>query len=516
MNDGKPIEVETSAGRIRGVTDAGIHRFLGVPYGAPPVGDQRFRRARPVEPWDGVRPAVEHGPPSIQAPGRPGPLSLAATPMSEDCLVANVWTPGLDGRRPVMVWLHGGGFTQGDASGPLYDGTNLARRGDVVVVGLNHRLGLLGFLHLEGRLGPGYEGSDNAGLLDVVLALRWIAANAERFGGDPGCVTLFGESGGGGKVSALLAMPEAAGLFHRAIIESGPPFQFGDPTSAEAVLDEVLAELGLGPGEARRLLDLPPDRLFAVQVALGAGGGPGPGGMSFAPVSGTVALPLRPEEAVARGASADVPLIIGTNEHEARFMTFMAPELAGGGPPIDDAELIERLAGGCDHGVEGLVAHYRRAFPELSNVDLLLLVESEQFRIRSLRLAEPKVTGGRAPVYSYLFRRTSAAVADAGSFHGMEMPFVFDNLHAMPYLLGDEGSTELAAQMSTRWAAFARTGRPDVEGLEPWPTYSLDRRATMLIDRGWTVEDDPLGEHRRAWVDVPTGPRTRPWARILS
>ena len=516
MSEDSPVEVETSAGRIRGATRAGVHRFLGVPYGAPPVGARRFRRPAPAEPWSGVRPAVTHGPPSIQAAARPGPLSIASTPMSEDCLVANVWTPGLDGRRPVMVWLHGGGFTQGDASGPLYDGTNLARRGDVVVVGLNHRLGLLGFLHLDERLGPDHEGSGNAGLLDIVLALRWVSRNAERFGGDPDCVTVFGESGGGGKVSALLGMPEAAGLFHRAVIESGPPFQFADPDSADAVLGKVLAELGLGPGDAGRLAELTPEQLFAVQVALGAGGGPGPGGMSFAPVSGTAALPHRPEEAVARGASADVPLVIGTNEHEARFMTFMAPGLAGGGPDITDAELVERLSEGCDHGAETLVDHYRGAFPALSNFDLLLLVESEQFRIRSLRLAEPKVTGGRAPVYSYLFRRTSAAVAEAGSFHGMEMPFVFDNLAAMPYLLRDDGSTELAAQMSTRWAAFARTGRPDVEGLAPWPPYSLERRATMVIDRGWHVEDDPLGDHRRAWDDVPTGPRTRPWARVFS
>ena len=327
---------------------------------------------------------------------------------------------------------------------------------------------------------------------------------------------IFGCSGGGGKVSYLLGMPAAKGLFQRAVIESGPPFQFADPASADAVLGKVLAELALGPGDAARIVDVPAERLFAAQVALGAGGGPGPGGMSFAPVTGTAVLPRRPEDAVGLGASADVPLVIGTNEHEARFMTFMAPGLAGGGPEISDGELVERLRDGCDHGVEGLVAHYRRAHPDLSNFDLLLLIESEQFRIRSLRLAEPKVAGGRAPVYSYLFRRTASAVADAGSFHGMEMPFVFDNLAAMPYLLRDPGSPELAAQMSGRWAAFARTGHPDVDGLTPWPSYTLDRRATMIIDHGWEVEDDPFGEHRRAWDGVPTGPRTRPWARVVN
>lgn len=516
MTDLPTTEVALTTGRIRGAVDEGVHRFLGIPYGGSVSGDRRFRRARPPERWDGVRPAFAYGAPSIQRPSNGGPLGLADVPMREDCLVANVWTPGLDGARPVMVWLHGGGYTQGDASSPLYDGANLARRGDVVVVSLNHRLGLLGHLHLEERLGAGCEGSGNAGILDVVLALRWVRDEIARFGGDPGCVTVFGESGGGGKVCALLAMPEAAGLFHRAVVQSGPPFQFPDRAGADEVVGKVLAELGLGEGEAERLLDVPAERLFEVQTALGAGGGPSPGGMSFAPVTGTVALPDFPTDAVAGGASADVPLLVGTNEDEARFMTLLDPRLAGGGPDIGHDELVARVAPGVDEGAADLVAHYKAAHPRLSNFDLLLVIESEQFRVRSIRLAEAKVAGGRAPVYAYLFRRRASKLPGAGSYHGMEIPFAFDTLGAARHLRVDEGSDQLAAEMSARWAAFARSGVPDIDGLPAWPAYDPGRRATMTIDRGWRVLDDPLGDHRRAWDGVPTGPATRPWSRVFS
>ena len=303
-------------------------------------------------------------------------------PAGEDCLVLNVWTPDPNGRRPVMVWFHGGGFAVGSASSPLYAGANLARRGDVVVISVNHRLGLLGFLQLEQRFGEDYAGSGNAGILDLIASLQWVRENVERFGGDPGCVTVFGESGGGGKVSALLAAPAARGLFQRAIIQSGPPFQFPDRATANAVTDKVLAHLGLTSAESpQRLHELSGEDLLRVQVALGAGGGPSPGGMSFAPVIDHRVLFDWPEPALAAGACDDVPLLIGTNLDEARFMLMINPHLRKNPPELSAGELLERMSPGCDRNADALLARYRAFYPDLSNFDLLLKIESEQFRL---------------------------------------------------------------------------------------------------------------------------------------
>lgn len=414
-----------------------------------------------------------------------------------------------------MVWLHGGGYSVGTASSPLYDGANLAGRNDVVVVSINHRLGLLGFMDVSQRLGAGYEDSANAGMLDVVAALEWVRDEVAAFGGDPDRVTVFGESGGGGKVSVLLGMPRAAGLFHRAIIESGPPFQFPDPARADATTGKVLDHLGLS--DPAELLDLTARQLLDVQVALGAGGGPSEGGMSFAPTVGTELVPDWPGPSVRAGASVDVPLLIGTNEHEAYFMAMADPRLRGEAPDIDEEDLLHRLEPGVDGDLAGLVAHYRRRHPEHTNFQTLLTIESEAFRIRSIRLAEDKAAAdGAAPTFVYLFRRRASKLPLAGSYHGLEMGFVVDNLaETMRFTLADDGSEQLAREMSGRWAAFARTGRPDVEGLAPWPEFDAERRATMEIDQGWEVVDDPLGEDRRAWDALPLGPSTRPWSRVV-
>ncbi len=525
MGSAAPI-VATTAGPISGeVVDHGVTRFLGVPYAAPPLADLRFQAPHPHPGWNEVRPCLQYGDSAMQRGSGPSPGPLG-TPegvgTSEDCLVLNVWSPDLEGTAPVMVWFHGGGYAVGTASSPLYEGTNLAGRNDVVMVSVNHRLGIFGFLDVSRRLGDGYQASANAGMLDLVAALEWVRDNIASFGGDPGCVTLFGESGGGGKVSALLAMPSADGLYHRAIIQSGPPFQFPDPDQAHNTCGKVLAELGLADDQASQLLELPAERLFEVQVALGAGGGPSPGGMSFAPTVGTEALPHWPGEALRAGAATDVPLLIGTNEHEAWFMTLMDPRMrdGGGGPEISDAELVERLTPGVDAGLDGLIAHYKERFPERSNFEILLTIESEAFRVRSLRLAEDKVgavaaAGATTPVFTYLFRRTASKLAHGGSYHGLEMGFMFDNLHTMRFALADEGSEQLAREMSGRWAAFARTGSPDVAGLPRWTPFDAEARPTMEIDQGWTMVDDPLADDRQVWNDIPLGPRTRPWSRIF-
>jgi para-nitrobenzyl esterase len=517
------LVVQTSAGRVRGEREHEVLAFRGIAYGADTSGANRFRPPQPPKAWAGVRESTRYGATAVQLrppvdPQRPpDPLSELGLPVSEDCLVLNVWTPHTSGRRPVMVWLHGGGFSVGSGSSPMYSGANLARRGDVVVVTLNHRLGLLGFLHLEDHFGASYAGSSNAGILDLIAALQWVKTNIESFGGDPSCVTVFGESGGGGKVSALLAASEARGLFQRAIIQSGPPFQFPHRATARVTTDKVLEQLGLTPNHGPAALhELPFERLLQAQVALGAGGGPSPGGMSFAPTIDQRVLFDWPEQALANGASADVPLLIGTNLDEARFMLMINPKLRKAPPTLAASELLERVSPGCDHGTADLIARYRLLYPELSNFDLLLKIESEQFRIRSIRLAEQKATRGTAPVFMYLFRWVTPRLAKYGAYHGLEIPFVFDTLATVPHVAADEEAGALRDRMLASWVAFARTGQPACDRIPNWTPYTLQERATMEIDRSWTLARDPLGPERAAWHDVPTGPASRPWSRVMA
>ena len=517
------VTVETSAGRVSGARKGGVWAFRGIPYGEDTGMAQRFQAPRPPRPWAGVRECNGYGATAVQLrprvdPERAGePLSEFGLSMGEDCLVLNVWTPDTRGKRPVMVWLHGGGFSVGSGSSPMYWGGKLAQRGDAVVITLNHRLGLLGFMQLEDRFGERYAGSGNAGILDLVAALQWVQANAERFGGDPGCVTIFGESGGGGKVSALLAAPAARGLFQRAIVQSGPPFQFPDRALSAGVTDKVLAELGIGPNDGpERLHQLPAEELLRVQVALGAGGGPSPGGMSFAPTIDGRVLFDWPEPALARGASADVPLLIGTNLDEARFMMMMHPQLRKSPPELSDAELLERASPGCDTGTEGLIAHYRKQYPTLSSFDLLLKIESEQFRIRSIRVAEHKLLATQAPVFMYLFTWTTPRLARYGAYHGLEIPFLFDTLQTSPHVAADPEAGAMVERMQQSWVEFARTGQPGGAGLPSWEPYRTHDRRTMVIDRQWSLQSDPLGDDRRAWDAVPTGPTTRPWSRVVA
>jgi para-nitrobenzyl esterase len=510
------VVVDTDRGALRGTWRDGVARFLGVPYAAPPTGRRRFRPPEP-ERWAGVRDALALPPLSIQAPARAGPNSLAPlrgaspeVPMGEDCLALNLWTPDLSGRAPVMVWFHGGGYTTGSGTGASTDGEMLARTQGVVVVTVNHRLGLLGFLDLSGHLGPEYAWSGNASLLDLVAALEWVRDNISSFGGDPGLVTIFGCSGGGGKVAALMTMPLAQGLFHRAIIQSGPPFSFRDPDRARQVTQQVLDHLEVPP---QALLEVAPERLYQAQVALGAGGGPSEGGMAFAPTVDGEVLADYPDAALARGMAGDVPLLIGTNRDEARFVLAVSPQVAAS-PPRDDAEVAWLVAPGFDGSAVPVVAAYRARYPELSSADLRLLIETEQFRVRSLRLADAKSRGGSASVFVYRMDWSSPGFPNWGAFHSLEVPLVFANTLA-PAMASDPEACRLAAEMSEAWVAFAITGRPRAPGVT-WDPYDLDRRATMIIDRTWRLELDPMGEERRLWEAEALSHRTRPWGRLLA
>ncbi len=492
--------VETASGRVEGTEQEGVRTFRGIPFAAPPTGDRRLRPPQPPEPWTGLRAATAFGPWSPQLPPA-SPLTGEITgDTAEDCLTLNVWTPGTDAsRRPVMVWVHGGAFTSGSGAMPLYSGERLAAPGDVVVVTINYRLGILGFLAHPDLTDEETGASGNWGLLDQVAALRWVQHNIQAFGGDPAAVTVFGESAGSMSVADLLALPAAEGLFHRAICQSGPPRAL-DMGRAEAATSKLLAEVGVGrPADLRRL---PVDRLLEAQGAILSG--PGGATLRLAPVVDGAALPRSPEEALADGASAGVPLVIGSNRDEWKL--FIAGDPAGRDP---DEDLVRRRiesafrADGLPLAAAEVIDAYRAIRTALGRPteprELWSAIESDRvFRVGSVRAAEDHARY-QADTYMYLFEWESPALRGAlGAAHGVEIPFVFDALHQprQDRFAGAGPEAEaLAAQMQDAWAAFARTGRPGAG----WPRYEADSRTTMVWGRTSGPQDAPLEEERRIW-----------------
>jgi para-nitrobenzyl esterase len=492
----------TRQGQIRGRTARnGIWAFLGIPYGASPTGERRFKPPVAAPTWEGVRDALEFGPTCPQAATS---LEQSLVPAGDDCLVLNVWTPAADGaKRPVMVWLHGGGFRGGSASRPFTDGANLAERGDVVVVSLNHRLNALGFLELEELCGPEFAGSGVAGMLDIVLALEWVRDNIEGFGGDPSNVTIFGESGGGRKVSMLMGMPGARGLFHRGIIESGAHPRAVPRPLASLLARRLFEALGLEVGDVEPLQAIPGEELFArVEQAIGEIDDPDlPASdsgrwMTLSPVLNAEHLPAHPFDP-ASPEGADVPLIIGTNKDEMSLFLSREP----GAGELDEAGLVERLSGVFGTQTSEVIETHRRNRPEETPWDLLVSITSEDRRLLSIETAEAKAVQGGAPVYMYLFMWESNHELLKAA-HTMEIPFVFDNLDSTPIVGTREDRFALAEQLSTTWLAFARSGDPNHEGLPRWEPYDVDRRATMLFDVPSRLEEDPRSEERLAWGDL--------------
>jgi para-nitrobenzyl esterase len=500
--------VETASGRVSGVTAGGVHVFKGIPYGASTAGANRFLPPKPPTPWNGVREATAYAGRSPQAAANPQRPELATVwgpvdtlPEGEDCLTLHVWTPGLDNaRRPVMVWLHGGAFSYGSANSPRYDSTNLAARNDVVVFAINHRLNIFGHLDLSAVGGARFAESGNVGMLDLVFALEWVRDHAERFGGDPGNVTIFGQSGGGGKVSALLASPRARGLFHKAIVQSGASVRFAERERTTRLADAVLKHLGLGRGEVDKLQALPFKTLQAAvapaQATLPRPRLPLLDRYNFGPVIDGSLLPAHPFDPAAPAISDDVPVMVGDTKDETAI--FFAPDDAVWNRTLSEEELAKRvkaIAG--DHAVK-LLAYYKKG--TLAD-RLITALSASNFGVRSIMLAERKAARGKANVWAYDFDwETPAFGGRLKACHSVEVPFVFDTLHVIGEHHQKPGAQALADRVSRTWATFARTGNAD------WPAYDQAKRTTMVFDDQCRTVDDPDGEVRPIWAEVAQVP----------
>jgi para-nitrobenzyl esterase len=488
----------TTSGKIRGVVQENkVNAFRGIPYGAPTGGPNRFMPPVKPESWTGIRETVEWGPEAPQGPHTEIPEVAATIPkltISEDCLHLNVWTNGLDARskRPVMVWLHGGGFTSGNSSYSMYDGANMARKHDVVNVTVNHRLNSFGFLYLADLGGPKYANASNCGILDVVAALEWVRDNIASFGGDPNNVTIFGQSGGAGKVSTLLAMPSAKGLFHRAIIQSGSNVKGVSRADATKTAQTLMNNLGVKTVD--ELQSVPMQQLITATLSTR--------GLRLAPVVDGKTLPGDPFDPTAPALSAEIPLLIGSVEFEVNF--FPATKL----DPIDDTELhtaVKQATRADDAKVDQLIALYRKGRPKASDIDLSEIIASDGFRTPVITEGERK-SAQTAPVYMYYFTwKSPVRDGKLKAFHTLEIPFALENVDEAKSMTGlGADRYPLQEKMSGAWAAFARTGNPNHKGLPKWPAFKTDQRATMIFDNQCEMVNDPHGEERLALAALRT------------
>jgi len=497
--DASPLAT-TAAGKIRGYTDAGIKVFKGVPYGED-TAKHRFQASVPPAPWEGVRDALTFGPMAPQPGGRGG-MDFFPTPpkeamMSEDCLTLNVWTPGVHdgGRRPVLVYFHGGGYSGWSVNVDVYDGVRLCRRGDVVVVTVNHRLNGFGFLYLAELGGPEFADSGNAGMLDLILALRWVRDNIAEFGGDPGCVTIFGQSGGGAKCATLMAMPAARGLFHRVLTMSGQQLVGRTREHATATARAVLKALNLTPERIAEIKAVPLDKLMAAMR----------GGEWTPVVDGTV-LPRDPFTPDAPSLSADIPMILGnTHDETAYFYGRAQPspfDLTWETLPSRIRQTVSEYIGAIPP--EQIVAEYRRLYPDYTASDVFFAATTAARSWRGMvRECELRARQG-APTYAY--NLTWRTPVDGGKWkapHTLDIPLFFDNTAYAPGMTGDGAEArKVAALMSDALVAFARTGNPNTPALPSWPRFDVEKRATMLFEAEPRVANDPRGAERKFFESI--------------
>jgi para-nitrobenzyl esterase len=502
--------VETRSGKLRGRRVGGIHIFKGIPYGAPTGGANRFMPPRMPEPWTGVRDAFEFGhyAPQSNRPRGEKQLQffriLGATnrgDISEDCLYLNVWSPGVnDGRkRPVMVWLHGGGFDQGTGGSIGYDGAGLAEHQEVVVVTVNHRLNVLGYLYLREVGGPDFAESANIGQRDLVTALRWVHDNITAFGGDPNRVLIFGQSGGGAKVSNLLATPSAKGLFHRAVIESGSALRAATRDAANKTAESVLKELGLKSGQGHELQKIPLERLMDAGNKA-----------RFGPVVDGTFLPTHPFDPVAPQISAEVPVIVGYTRTERTVYEIDSPNYG----KLDEAGLLENAKRLLGDEAERIITSYRKRYPKATPYELSTNISTDGSAISSIHLAERRAALGQAPTFMYVWS-WETPVMGLRAPHTMEIPFVFNHIDVSESMVGPVKPEmhKLEGAAAGAWASLARTGSPNHKGLPNWPPYTPAKRAVMMFDTPCHVEIDPTREVREIIEKRGGGPVSPPAGR---
>ncbi|MGO9938037.1 MAG: carboxylesterase/lipase family protein [Terracidiphilus sp.] len=507
--DDSPV-VNTSSGKVIGYLRKDICTFKGIPYGDTTEGASRFMPPAKPKPWDGVRSSRQHGPVAPQA-ARAGWANDEEAFMfswddgiqGEDCLRVNVWTPGVNDskKRPVMVWLHGGGYAAGSGQELLsYDGENLARRGDVVVVTLNHRLNVLGYLNLS-KYGGKYASSANVGMLDIVAALEWVRDNIAAFGGDPEVVTIFGQSGGGGKVSTLMGMPAAKGLFHRAIVESGSMLRANTEERSQKLTDLLIAELGLTSSTTDQLQTLPYAQLSHASQEVLRKNNPRPANgvpnfrrmaemLGFSPVVDGTILPAHPFDPQASAISADVPMIAGTTLNE--FVTAINhPEYES----MTDAEVEQRVRGMFGDKTPSILAAFRQRTPAAKPFDLWSHIAASKVRENAIKQCKAKAALGKAPAYLYWFTwQTPILDGRPRAFHCSEIAFAFDNTDRCENMTGGGADARaLAEKVSEAWIHFARTGNPNHPGIPHWAEFKPDSVPTMMFDNKCDAVNNPDG-----------------------
>ena len=507
-----PPIVSTSYGRLQGTTEDDLHVFRGVPFAAPPVGGLRFRAPRPPESWDGIREATEFGPYSIQTYAAGGELiGFYDMPTDEDCLTLNIWTPGLDdAKRPVMVWIHGGAYAAGAGSASTYDGQHLARRGDVVVVTINYRIGALGFLYNQALTDGDDAHGGNYGMRDQVAALRWVREQIGAFGGDPENVTIFGESAGGMSVAALLGSPEAEGLFQRAIPQSGAGHHALPLDFAEEIGRRFNAVLEIAPDDAASLRGIPAQDILDAQNAILLDPQTrellGRYGMPFCPTVDGGFLETLPIASIRDGRGKDVDLLCGTTEDEWTLLRM----LMFGVTETDEAQARAQFslyAFGDDEFGDRLYDHYHEirsargaATDPLSILDAVMT--DYVFRIPADRLLDAHSgQDGEGSTYAYLFNQQSPAMDGAlRACHGIDLPYVFGTTDEMREFVGDDPQTDqLAGFVMDAWLNFARSGNPSTKALPGWPQYRADQHYTMVLGPDVKTIREDREEERSIW-----------------